>query len=191
MIMRMDFASTVLPLALIWTLDLNFVAVWTKTDAGRAWMPVLFSIVTVASVMFSTSFFLAGGHAGEALIKSAHPSYGIFSVLSSSANPRRSFATPAVCLLDRNRKSTAIWATIFYHRFLIKIAAPAAQKFCSALSILHTACQLSRCWDFFITVPSKPVKAGLSGSRCQRNSSQMRVLRQDSGKFYHRDNDGR
>ena len=44
-------------------------------------------------------------------------------------------------------------------------------------------CQLSRCWEFFITVPSKPVKAGLSGSRCQRNSSQMCVLRFCFGKI--------
>ena len=91
-------------------------------------------------------------------MKSASPSCPIFSLLSSSTNPRRSSATPAVRLLDRSRKSVSIWTTVFHHRFL-EIAAPAAQKFCSALSILHTACQLSRCWDFlsqFRQSPSKP-----------------------------------
>ena len=112
-------------------------------------------------------------------MKSASPSCPIFSLLSSSTNPRRSSATPAVRLLDRSRKSVSIWTTVFHHRFL-EIAAPAAQKFCSALSILHTACQLSRCWDFlsqFRQSPSKPgfPEAGVRGIH-RRCASFDRIL---------------
>ena len=50
--------------------------------------------------------------------KFSHPSSHICAVLSSSTNPRRSTATPVVCLLDRYSASVQIWATSFYQRFL-------------------------------------------------------------------------
>ena len=50
--------------------------------------------------------------------KFSHPSSHICAVLSSSTNPRRSTATPVICLLDRYSASVQIWATSFYQRFL-------------------------------------------------------------------------
>ena len=49
--------------------------------------------------------------------KFSPPSSHICTVLSSSTNPRRSTATPPVCLLDRYSTSVQIWATSFYQRF--------------------------------------------------------------------------
>ena len=49
--------------------------------------------------------------------KFSRPSSHICTVLSSSTNPRRSTATPAVCLLDRHSASVQIRATSFYQRF--------------------------------------------------------------------------
>ncbi|EEX78092.1 hypothetical protein SELSPUOL_00573 [Selenomonas sputigena ATCC 35185] len=67
--------------------------------------------------------------------KFSHPSSHICAVLSSSTNPRRSTATPVVCLLDRYSASVQIWATSFYQRFLKKNAAEHfQQRFCIVIS---------------------------------------------------------
>ena len=50
--------------------------------------------------------------------KFSRPSSHVCAVLSLSTNPRRSTATPAVCLRDRYSASVQIWATSFYQRFL-------------------------------------------------------------------------
>ena len=54
----------------------------------------------------------------EALIKSARPSCASFLPSLRQQILDVALATPAVCFLDRSRKSATIWTTVFYHRFL-------------------------------------------------------------------------